>query len=183
MITKVDISAPFRSTSHDFRMEMHQCRHCDAVTTTPEQSDAISAKVRETHAQWMANKLKKIQKQLGNISLRDMADCTQISFATLGRISAADHLVEESTENSVFAELEKLVTVQKNALFLQMENRSFIQIVGDCAIISATVSSGRCYDFLLSGAMQSPLPCRKNFSQPVNSQQEDSHTQELASYA
>jgi hypothetical protein len=129
VITKVNITAPFRSTTHDIRMEMHQCRHCDAVSTTSEQFEAISIKVRETHIQWMAAKLKKIQKQLGGISLRDIAERTPISSATLGRISSADHLVEESIEALVFFELEKLLQAQKAVQILQLKKAAYINEV------------------------------------------------------
>jgi hypothetical protein len=156
-ITKVDISAPFRSTTHEIRMEMHQCRHCDAVTTTPEQSAAISAKVREAHCQWLATKLKKIQKQLGGMSLRDIEDKTKISFATLGRISASSPLVEESMEIFVFHELDKLVQSRKEVQFLTMGDARLMRVMQGSFLIHYKVIHNKRFDAILASALQSTI--------------------------
>lgn len=162
VVTKVDISAPFRSTTHDIRMEMHQCRSCNAVSTTPEQSDAISAKVRETHTQWMAAKLKKIQKQLGGMSLRELEKRTNVGFATLARISGGDHLVEESIETFVFHQLEKLVQMHTNIELLTMESVQFIHLHREKAIMIADVIFREQFDDFFVSDGKSPLPSRKD---------------------
>lgn len=53
VITEVDIVAPYQSTTHEIRAEMHQCRNCDAVSTTPAQFAAINERVREAHRLWL----------------------------------------------------------------------------------------------------------------------------------
>jgi hypothetical protein len=52
-VNELDISAPFGSTTHEFRAEMHQCGSCGAVSTTPAQLAAINEKVREAHRLWL----------------------------------------------------------------------------------------------------------------------------------
>jgi hypothetical protein len=180
VVTKVDISAPFRSTTHDIRMEMHQCRSCNAVSTTPGQSDAISAKVRETHTQWMAAKFKKIQRQLGGMSLRDIEERTQISLATLGRISSAASLVEESIETFVFHQLEKLVQMHTNIELLTMESVQFIHLHREKAIMIADVMFREQFDDFFVADWQSPLPSRKETQHTVCRSQNDEYIPQIA---
>ena len=53
------ISAPFRDAQHTVSAPVNQCRHCDAISTSPEQFEAVSAKVREAHKAWVAAEFKK----------------------------------------------------------------------------------------------------------------------------
>lgn len=180
VITKVDISAPFRSTSHDIRMDMHQCRFCDAVSTTPEQSAAISAKVREAHSQGLAAKLKMIQKQLGRMSLRDIAVKTKVSFATLGRISSADPRVEEKTEVFVFNELEKLVQSRKEIQYFAMGDVRLMRLMQANLVIHCEVIQDKRFDAMLASALQSPLPVFQDYPQIVNESYRDDSNLQLA---
>lgn len=140
VINKVDFIAPFRDTEHCFRAEVHQCRSCDAVTTTEEQSAAISAQVREAHGKWISEKLKKAQRELG-LSLRDLAERTCVAFATLGRISSGDHLIDPNTEKLLWMEIEKLIHAHQAAEMIQMGHRMSTFSDGAIAIKSDPIKS------------------------------------------
>lgn len=107
VIKKVEFVAPFRETEHSFRSEAHQCRHCDAISTNPEQVKATSIKVRDAHKAWISQKFKKASRELG-VSIRDLASLTDIPFATLARASSGESLIEASIEKMLWQEFEGL---------------------------------------------------------------------------
>lgn len=123
VVQHVDMSAPFRDAVHQFRAEVHQCRHCDAVTTTEEQSAAISAQVEKAHQKWVTDRFKATQSELG-LSLRELADKIRIPFATLGRISSGGHSIEATTEKLLWMELDKLARSQALERLLRIERPS-----------------------------------------------------------
>lgn len=155
VINKVEFTAPFRDTEHVFRAEVNQCRHCDAVATTEEQSAAISAKVRETHQKWMSERLKLAQKALG-LSLRELADKITIPFATLGRVSSGEHLIEATVEKLLWLEIRELTHERMVELLFQMEPPEFRNTNG--SVLVKTIQNSACaYAGILRSAAQSPL--------------------------
>lgn len=155
VVNKVEFSAPFREAEHVFRAEVNQCRHCDAVSTTEEQSAAISAQVRDAHRKWISEKLKKEQKDLG-LSLRELAEKTCIPFATLGRISSGDHLIEATMEKLLWAEIGRLKQARIMEAWLQMEQPAFRVTNGSVRIKTDPKQIGL-YSRILKTAAQSPL--------------------------
>lgn len=125
----VEFTAPFRATSHEVSSEAFECRNCNAVTTTDEHSNAISAKIREAHAKWVSEKLKRSIKEL-DTNLRDLAQKTGIPFATLGRISGGNHLPEASIEKLLWLQIDQLMHTRMNQQWIQME-QSLILVVSD----------------------------------------------------
>ncbi|MBN8461145.1 MAG: hypothetical protein J0M04_25250 [Verrucomicrobia bacterium] len=134
--TTVLITAPFREVEHSVSAQVHQCRHCDAVATTEDQSEALLAKARETHTKWISEKLKAAQKELG-LSLRELAEKSAIPFATLGRISSGDHLVEATVERLLWLEIGKLTHARNAERWIRMAQQPFrvtngsIRVKGD----------------------------------------------------
>ncbi len=172
VIHKVAFSAPFRTTVHDVSAEAYQCRHCDAITTSTEQTAAISAMVREAHSKWLAEKFKKQQKQCG-CSLREIQAKTGISFATLGRISSASHLVDESTENWLFDELEQLVRKQRERIWMEMD---VVSDIGKDQLTTVQVQANqtKTYNRFLDRSTKSPLvSCMKDFSDGLSANQKN----------
>ena len=107
VINKVEFVAPFRETEHSCLSEAHQCRHCGAISTTPEQVEAISVRVRDAHKAWISQKFKEACRALG-VSIRDLVGLTDIPFATLARASSGESLVEATVEKMLWQEFEVL---------------------------------------------------------------------------
>jgi transcriptional regulator with XRE-family HTH domain len=155
VINKVEFTAPFRDAEHIFRAEVNQCRHCDAISTTEEQSAVISAQVRDAHRKWISDKLKKAQKELG-LSLRELEEKTCIPFATLGRISSGDHLIEATIEKLLWMEIEKLRHAHTMESWLQMEQPVF-RVTNGSVRIKTDPMQASLYARILKTAAQSPL--------------------------
>lgn len=155
VINKVEFTAPFRDTEHLVRAEVNQCRHCDAISTTEEQSAVISALVRDVHQRWISEKLKKAQKELG-MSLRDLAEKSRIPFATLGRISSGEHLIEATMEKLLWLEIGKLNQARITERWLQMGQQAFRVTNGTVRVNSDPKQAGL-YSRILKAAAQSPL--------------------------
>jgi transcriptional regulator with XRE-family HTH domain len=155
VINKIEFVAPFRDTEHVFRAEVNQCRHCDAVATTEEQSEAISAKVRESHRKWMSERLKAAQRELG-LSLRELADRTSIPFATLGRVSSGEHLIEATVEKLLWMQIGELTHERMMERLFQMKQREF-RITNGSVLVKHDPDSVRAYAAILQTAAQSPL--------------------------
>lgn len=158
MINKVEFVAPFRETEHSFRAEAHQCRHCDAISTTPEQVTAISAKARDEHKAWISGKFKKAQKELG-LSIRDLAASISIPQATLARISSGESLIEATLEKLLWKEIQSLREAQVAVSWMQMSAVSAgISSENSIVTLRQIESSTRpSYCHLLQTAAQSPL--------------------------
>lgn len=163
VINKVNFSAPFRDVEHNFRAEMNQCRYCDAISTTEEQSSVISAQVRDVHQKWISEKLKKAQKELG-LSLRELAEKSCIPFATLGRISSGDHLIEATMEKLLWMEIERLTHARTMEGWLQMEQHAFRVTNGSVRIKTDPMQAGL-YSRILKTAAQSPIGKNSDFEQ------------------
>ncbi len=154
VINKVEFTAPFRDAEHVFRAEVNQCRHCDAISTTEEQSAVISAQVRDAHRKLISEKLKKAQKELG-LSLRELAEKSCIPFATLGRISSGDHLIEATMEKLLWLEIVKLTHARNMEGWLQMEQHAF-RVTNGSVRIKTDPMQASLYARILKTAAQSP---------------------------
>jgi transcriptional regulator with XRE-family HTH domain len=155
VINKVEFVAPFRDTEHVFRAEVNQCRHCDAVATTEGQSEAISLKVRESHRKWMSERLKAAQKELG-LSLRELAEKTSIPFATLGRVSSGEHLIEATLEKLLWLEIAQLTHARMMELMFQIEQSGY-RITNGSVLVRNEPKNARIYAGILQTAAQSPI--------------------------
>ncbi len=155
VLNTVEFTAPFRDAEHLFRAEVNQCRHCDAISTTEEQSAVITAQVRDAHRKLISEKLKKAQKELG-FSLRELAEKSCIPFATLGRISSGDHLIEATMEKLLWMEIGKLTRARIMEGWLQMEQHAFRMTNGSVRIKTDPKQAGL-YSRILKTAAQSPL--------------------------
>lgn len=151
MINKVEFTAPFRETEHSFRTEAHQCRHCDAISTTPEQVEAISAKVRDAHKAWISSEFKKAQQELG-LSIRGLAAVISIPQATLARISSGELLVEATVEKLLWQEIGDLRKSHLASAWLHMS----IPVLSETATIRMQPAQ-HLYSKVLKTASQSPL--------------------------
>ena len=157
VINKVEFVAPFRETEHSFRSEAHQCRHCDAISTTPEQVEAISVGVRDAHKAWISQKFKEACREQG-VSIRDLVGLTAIPFATLARASSGESLIEASVEIMLWQEFEVLRQKHLASAWIHM---SIPAPSVQCTI--KTQSSRHPYSIVLKKAAQSPiLPEKKS---------------------
>jgi len=163
VINTVNFTAPFREVEHSVQALVHQCRHCDAIATTEEQSEALLVKSRVAHTKWISEKLKKAQKELG-LSLREFAERSVIPFATLGRISSGDHLIEATMEKLLWMEIEKLTHTRKTERWIQMEQHAFRLTNGSVRINGDPKQAG-VYSRILKTAAQSPLGKSADFEQ------------------
>jgi hypothetical protein len=177
---KVDFTAPFRDTEHVVRAEVNQCRHCDAISTTEEQSAAISAQVREAHRKWVSDRLKKAQKELG-LSLRKLSDKADIPFATLGRISAGEHHIEATSEKLLWLEIEKLTHEHLSACWIQMAGHS-LRVTNGASVIRTAPGNGGRYTRILQTPMKPKLESRFDAPQAKQST-ERSFSELLVAYA
>jgi len=163
VLNTVNFSAPFRDVEHPVQALVHQCRHCDAIATTEEQAESLLVKAREAHMKWLSDNLKKAQKELG-LSLREFAEKSGIPFATLGRISSGDHLIEATMEKLLWMEIGSLTHARKTERWIQMEQHAFRLTNGP---VSINIDSNRVglYSRILKNAAQSPLGKSSDFEQ------------------
>lgn len=155
VLNKVEFTAPFREAEHEFRAEVNQCRHCDAIATTEEQSAAISEQVRDAHWKWNSAKLKAAQKVLG-LSLRDLAEKTGVPFATLGRISSGDHPIEATIERLLWMEIDRLTHEQVMERLLHIRQRAF-RVTNGSILVKCDLRNVGVYSTVLNTAAQSPV--------------------------
>lgn len=153
--TTVLVTTPFRDVEHSVSAQVHQCRHCDAITTTEDQSDVLLAKAREAHTKWISEKLKAAQQELG-LSLRDLAEKSAIPFATLGRISSGDHLVEATMERLLWLEIGKLTHARNAESWIRMGQQPFRATNGSIRIKADPKQAGL-YSGILNAATQPAL--------------------------
>ena len=146
------VTAPFRGVEHSVSAQVHQCRHCDAIATTEDQSDFLLAKAREAHTKWISEKLKAAQKELG-LSLRELAEKSAIPFATLGRISSGDHLVEATVEKLLWLEIGKLTHARYAERWIRMAQQPFRATDGSIRIKADPKRAGL-YSGLVNAASQ-----------------------------
>ena len=158
VINKVEFVAPFRDTEHSFRAEAHQCRHCDAISTTPEQVEAISAKVRDVHKAWISQKFKSASNELG-VSIRQLVALTNIPQATLARASSGESLIEATVEKLLWKEIEALRESHLASVWLHMPTKA-IHIPAEMAIIKIQATP-HLYSKVLQTASQSPFVTKK----------------------
>lgn len=154
VINQVEFVAPFRDTEHSFRAEAHQCRHCDAISTTPEQVEAISAKVRDAHKAWISQKFKSASNELG-VSIRQLVALTNIPQATLARASSGESLIEATVEKLLWREIEVLRESRLASTWLHMPTVA-IRIPAEMATIRMQATQ-HLYSKVLNSASQSPL--------------------------
>lgn len=115
----------FRDQLHEVRAEVMQCRYCAAITTTPEQTEALLQKLQEAHAQWISQTLKSTKRAL-TLSHRGFATAVNISSATLSRAIKAESLIDPSTEELLLIKIKRLKTAQEinELLDLPMAHKS-----------------------------------------------------------
>jgi len=106
-VKPVEFTTPFRGVEHKFQASVNQCRNCHAISTTPEQFEAISAKVRETHKDWVAARLKGAMKEL-SLSIDGFVKETGFPRATLARASSGERLIEAGNERLLWHEIATL---------------------------------------------------------------------------
>lgn len=107
VVNTVGFNSPFRGIDHTVSASVNQCRHCDTITTTPEQHEAISLKVRDAHKAWVSKELKKVMKEL-NITIDGLVQKTGFARATVARASSGELLIEASIEKLLWHEIEEL---------------------------------------------------------------------------
>lgn len=107
VVSAVDFSAPFRDAQHTVSAPVNQCRSCDAISTSPEQFEAVSAKEREAHKTWVAAEFKKAMKELG-LTIDGFVKATGLPRATVARASCGESLIEASNEKLLWHEIEAL---------------------------------------------------------------------------
>lgn len=107
VVNAVAFTSPFRGIDHTFSANVNQCRHCDAISTTPEQFEVISLKVRDAHKAWVSKELKNVMKEL-NITIDGLVQKTGFARATVARASSGELLIEASTEKLLWHEIEEL---------------------------------------------------------------------------
>jgi transcriptional regulator with XRE-family HTH domain len=180
VLTKVDFTAPFRDTEHVVRAQVNQCRHCDAITTSEDQSAAIATQVREAHRKWISERLKKAQKELG-LSLRELSEKADIPFATLGRISAGEHYIEATSEKLLWLEIEKLTHEHRSACWIQMAGHS-LRVTNGRIVIRPVPGNGGRYTRILQTPMKATLDARCDAPQAEESAKQFC-SQLLAAYA
>lgn len=103
----VEMTAPFRGREHTIRSKVNQCRHCDAISTTPEQAAAVSTLVRDIHRQWISDEFKRAQRELG-FTIDGLAKATRIPRATVARASSGGSLIEGSLEDLLWLKIRKM---------------------------------------------------------------------------
>jgi len=101
------MTAPFRGREHAIQAKVNQCRHCDAISTTPKQAETISAQVRDAHRQWISSEFKKARKELG-FTIDSLAAATGIARATIGRASSGGSLIEASLEDLLWLRINEM---------------------------------------------------------------------------
>jgi DNA-binding XRE family transcriptional regulator len=103
----VDVTAPFRGREHTVRSKVHQCRHCDAIATSPEQAEVISNLVRDSHRQWISSEFKKARKELG-FTIDSLTKATGLSRPTIARASSGATLIEASLEELLWLKIGRM---------------------------------------------------------------------------
>lgn len=163
VINKVEFVAPFRDTEHCFRAEANQCRHCDAIATTPEQVEAISGKVRDAHKTWISQKFKQSCRELG-VSIRELVNLTGIPFATLARASSGESLIEATVEKLLWIEIERLTEESRTARWMKMEPQDF-RVMNGSVVVKTDPRNARVYSGIWKTATQSSLGNSHDFGQ------------------
>ncbi len=107
VVNTVAVTSPFRGVDHTIFACVNQCRHCDAISTTPEQFEAISGKVRDAHKAWVAKELKNALKGLG-MTIDSFVRKTDLARATVARASCEESLIEANTERLLWHEIDEL---------------------------------------------------------------------------
>jgi hypothetical protein len=162
----VKLTVPFRDVEHEIQATVNQCRHCDAISTTEEQSELILLKAREMHFKWVTEKFRKMQKELG-ISLRALSEKIDLPIATLARISCGDHSIDASTEKLLWIEMETLQIVQRREKLMQIMEMYIGSTHGKVTIEYIPEKSNR-YTAILVNAAQSPLSYVEEFEREMN---------------
>jgi hypothetical protein len=174
-VKPVDFVAPFRDTQHSFVANVNQCRNCDAISPSSEQSDAISAEVRKEHVRWISRELTKAREELG-LTIDGFVSQTGMPRATVARASSGESLIDASTEQLLWSQVARLrnlryirqwTTMQPQALDFSRE----VEIVPRGSSQSGSV---RNYRSLLNEANPSSLTTARPFLHDLSSVEESS---------
>ncbi len=103
----VEFTAPYRGREHTVRATVNQCRHCDAVSTTPDQAEIISERLRDAHREWISSEFKRAGKELG-FTIDSLTKATGIPRATIARASSGASLIEASLEELLWLKIGKM---------------------------------------------------------------------------
>jgi hypothetical protein len=163
VINSVGFTSPFRGIDHTVSASVNQCRHCDAISTTPEQFEVITVKVRDAHKAWVSKRLKNVMKEL-SFTLDGLVHKTGLARATVARASCGDMLIEASTEKLLWHEIEILQRERIARIWTTMEvaaavnPRSHIRI----KIHTNERQSAMSFGVVMAAAAHSPLayPCQ-----------------------
>lgn len=174
-VKPVDFVAPFRDTEHSFVANVNQCRNCDAISPSSEQTDAISAKVREEHVQWISRELTKAREELG-LTIDGFVNQTGMPRATVARASSGESLIDASTEKLLWTETARLRNQRYIRQWTAMQP-SASDFSRDVEIVPSSGSqmiSVRTYRSILNRATQSPLTTAKPFFHDISSAEDSS---------
>ena len=174
-VKPVDFVAPFRDTQHSFVANANQCRNCDAISPSSEQTDAISAQVREEHVRWISEELTKARNELG-LTIDGFVNQTGMPRATVARASSGESLIDASTEKLLWSEIARLRNLRYIRQWTSMQPRA-LDFSCEVEIVQSggnQVISVRNYRPLLKNAAHSPLPPSRQFFHDFSSAEDSS---------
>lgn len=119
-VKPVDFVAPFRGQEHSFVVEVNQCQNCGDVSPDREQSNLISAKVRDEHKHWISQELTKARAEL-HLTIDALVEQTGMARATVSRASSGESLIDASTEKMLWLEIARLKYERNVQIWQSME--------------------------------------------------------------
>ena len=177
-IKPVDFVAPFRDTEHSFVANVNQCRKCDAISPSAEQTNAISAQVREEHVRWISQELTKARAELG-LTIDGFVSQTRMPRATVARASSGESLIDASTEKLLWSEVSRLKQQRYIRQWTAMQPR-FVDFSREVEIVpcgGSQMINVRNYRPILDKSAQSPVLPSRQFFHDFSSAEDSSLTQ------
>ncbi len=157
VVNAVVFTSPFRGIDHTVSASVNQCRNCDAISTTLEQSEAISLKVREAHKAWVSKKLKDAMKEL-SLTIDGLVHKTGFARATVARASSGEPLIEASIEKLLWHEIDELQKKQIVKIWTTMEVKNASPLNEIIKIkVRTNQQQGRSYAAVMKAGARSPL--------------------------
>ena len=126
VIVPLSQETSYRDQTHTVQVEVTQCRHCDAVITSPSQNAALLKKSEEAHRGWIAQTLKAARKKL-KLPQREFAVALGVGTATLSRALKGESTIDQSTEALALIRIKELEKAQeiKELLALELKKSSY----------------------------------------------------------
>lgn len=122
-----EVSTELRGETHTVAAKVMECRHCNTVTTTPRQDEALLDLTKEAHIRWLAKAARAAQTKLA-LSQREFALETGVPIATYARVLKGETLVDQSTEELLWMKVEKLQTARTKQALLSMPTKPWQDI-------------------------------------------------------